>query len=105
MAYTGYSRAQQAGLYYARKNRVARLLAQQCTPWSSGLTISAAGLYVTNVGLVFQSLGPGVTGSAAPTISQGQVSDGNILWQLTDFRSLLQYLYSGGVPTPPASVI
>ncbi len=99
MAYTGLSRGQQAGLYYARRNRIARLIAQKLPVWSVGLNISAAGQYVQNAGLVYRSLGTGTTGSTPPTQGQGQQSDGAVTWQLVDMRSLLQFLYTP-VPTP-----
>lgn len=93
------SRAQQAGLYYARRRRLALSVMQKLTPWAHGLTVTE-GQYVTSENGVapFLATSSGTTGTTAPA-GTGAISDGGVNWVRADIQSLLQFLYSGA-PTP-----
>lgn len=95
-----YSRAQQAGLYYARRNRLSRQIIQGLTPWSAGLSVTA-GQYVQNAGNAYEALNTATTGSssAGPQQPSGQFSDGGVTWQFVDPQKMVRFLYTG-VPEP-----
>jgi len=89
---------QQAGLYYARRRRLARLIIQNLTPWSSGLIVTQ-GQYVQNIDNGYLALNSATTGTVPPTHTQGQASDGAVTWQLIDQPAFAQMIFSPP-PTP-----
>jgi hypothetical protein len=87
-----------------RKMRRARQILQTLTPWSAGLVISEAGIYVSSESgqAAFVSTGAGTTAGSSPT---GQVftDAGGVSWERVDIASLLQFLntyLNGGIPSP-----
>lgn len=89
-----YSRGQQAGMYYARRQRLARIVLQGLPQWTTGV-VTAAGHYVQNIDMAYVSINSGTTGATAPVQTQGQQSDGAVIWQRVDTLSLLQFSYTG----------
>jgi hypothetical protein len=97
---TTQSRPRSAGLYYARRLRRARVVQQNLTPWSSGLSVSA-GQYVQNAGLAFQAQNSGTTGHDAPTQAAGVFDDGSpgISWLAIPTTALIDFILTAP-PTP-----
>lgn len=87
------TRAQQAGMYYARRNRLARSVVQNLTVWSAGLSVTA-GQYVQHAGNAYKALGTGTTGATPPTLARGEQSDGTITWVYVDPQIFSDYVYN-----------
>jgi hypothetical protein len=87
-----------AALYYARRNRRARVVIGNLTPWVPGLVV-AAGEYVQHIGNGCLALTPGVAGAVPPTATEGAVSDGVIDWEFQNPQVFISYLNSPP-PTP-----
>jgi hypothetical protein len=89
----------QAALYRNRRRRLARVLMQGITPWSSGLVVEA-GQFVTvgngNVLLLAQSSATtGAVEPAAPTYPD------NVAWSVASAQQLLTFQFApDGVPSP-----
>lgn len=84
----------QAGLYYARRNRLNRSIVAGLAAWSNGLSITTAGTYVQYGGNVYKALGTGTTGSTPPTQDSGDQSDGTVNWQYVDPQTLGDDIYN-----------
>lgn len=69
---------QQAGLYYARRNRQGRVVLQGLTQWESSLAI-LTGDYVQNAGSAYVADHSGTTGATAPT-GYMKSYDGGVEW-------------------------
>lgn len=82
----------QGGLYYARRQRLARLILQNLPQWANGV-VTASGHYVKNLDTAYVAISSGTTGATAPVQTHGSVSDGGVIWQRVDTLSLLAYLY------------
>lgn len=87
------TRGQQAGMYYARRNRRARVIIQNLTAWSKNLSVTA-GQYVQNAGSAYKALGTGTTGATPPTVSHGEQSDGTITWAYVDPQIFADFVFS-----------
>lgn len=87
-----------AALYWSRRRRLSRLIAQMITPWASGLSVTEGQYVTTDTGQrVVRAGSTGVTGATAPT---GLVSfDGVIEWVTVPLTSLVLLNYLG-VNTP-----
>lgn len=92
-----YGSAVQAGLYYARRRRLANQILAGLAVWAEGLTITQ-GQFVQSDGFAYSANAGGTTaGSVTPT--GANFNDGGVTWTRVDTMSLLQYLYTGA-PTP-----
>lgn len=88
------------GLYHMRRRRrMANIVLQQLTPWSSGLDVTAGDYVSSESGnSPWLATSSGTTGDRPP-YGQGAFSDGGVDWVRADIMSLLQFLYTG-VPSP-----
>ncbi|MGD0023603.1 MAG: hypothetical protein ABSC37_03100 [Xanthobacteraceae bacterium] len=69
----------QAAAYFMRRNRKSRVIVDNLTQWTPGLTVTA-GQYVKSYGKAYRATNSGTTGTMAPTALQGDQSDGAIIW-------------------------
>jgi len=70
---------QQAGLYYARRNRQGRIVLQNLTKWSADLGGVLTGDYVQSEGNAYKADHSGTCGSTAPT-GYTKCYDGGVEW-------------------------
>jgi hypothetical protein len=87
-----------AALYYARRNRRARVVIQGLTPWTPGLVV-AAGEFVQNIGNGYLAITPGVTGAVPPIVDGGSQSDGVVDWEFQNPQVFINYIITPP-PTP-----
>jgi hypothetical protein len=91
----------QAGLYYSRRNRLARVVLGNLTAWAEGLSVTA-GQYVQSAGNGYLAVSSGTTGASAPTQTGGSAnhSDGGVTWQYVDPQIFGNFVYTA--PGTPA---
>lgn len=79
----------QAALRAARKNRLARQVAQVFPKWQAGLVVTK-NEYLTYQDMAIQATNSGTTGSTPPDPANfAQSSDGVVTWQRIDTKQLL----------------